>query len=117
MKFYKNLYIGDTVKKPERLIKKLKRHKFKPGFFVIAYMSDTARLEICSSLLLTQWYYQENPPGCIVGLANGREEAFALIEKIAKDAFTATGEVSLVEYLAKTDPEGFSAVLRESAID
>lgn len=117
MKFYKNLYIGDTVKKPERLIKKLKRHKFKPGFFVIAYMRDTARLEICSSLLLAQWYYRENPPGCIVGLANGQDEAFALIERIAGEALAATGEVSLVAYLAQTDPEGFSAVPREPATD
>lgn len=109
MKFYKNLYIGDTVKKPERLIKKLKRHKIKPGFYVIAYMRDTARLEICSSVLLAQWYYKENPPGCIVGLANGKEEALALIEKLVEDALLATGEVSLVKYLAQTDPEGFPA--------
>lgn len=108
MKFYKNLYIGDTVKKPERLIKKLKRHKCKPGFFVIAYMNDTERLEICTSILLAQWYYKENPPGCIVGLANGKEEALELIERIAGDALAATGEVSLVEYLVQTDPESFS---------
>lgn len=117
MKFYKNLYIGDTVKKPERAIKKLKRHKLMPGFFVIAYMRDTKRLEICSSVLLAQWYYRENPPACIVGLANGREEAFALIEKMAEDALAATGEASLVEYLAQTDPEGFSVVMRETGTD
>lgn len=78
---------------------------------MIAYMKDTARLEICSSLLLTQWYYRENPPACIVGLANGREEAFSLIERIAEDALCATGKASLVEYLAQTDPEGFSAAV------
>lgn len=117
MKFYKNLYIGDTVKKPERLIKKLKRHQCKPGFFVIAYMKDTARLEICSSALLAQWYYKENPPACVVGLANGKEEALALIEKMAEDALAVTGNASLVEYLAQTDPEGFSVVLRETGTD
>ncbi len=117
MKFYKNLYIGDTVKKPERLIKKLKRHQCKPGFFVIAYMEDTARLEICSSVLLAQWYYKENPPACIVGLANGKEEALALIEKMAGDALAFTGEVSLVKYLAQTDPEGFSVVPEETGTD
>lgn len=116
MKFYKNLYIGDTVKKPKRLIRKLKRHKIRPGFFVIAYMRDTARLEICSSVLLAQWYYKDHPPGCIVGLANGREEALSLIERIAGDALAATGEVSLVEYLAQTDPESFSVPPRETAM-
>lgn len=92
----------------------MKRHKIKPGFYVIAYMRDTARLEICSSVLLAQWYYKENPPGCIVGLANGREEAFSLIERIAGDALAATGEASLVEYLTQTDPESFSARSRET---
>lgn len=84
---------------------------------MIAYMKDTARLEICSSVLLAQWYYKENPPACIVGLANGKEEALALIEKMAEDALAVTGEASLVEYLAKTDPEGFSVVLRETGTD
>lgn len=93
----------------------MKRHKIKPGFYVIAYMRDTARLEICSSVLLAQWYYKDNPPGCIVGLANGREEALLLIERIAGDAFAATGEVSLVEYLTQTDPESFSAQPQETA--
>lgn len=116
MKFYKDLYIGDTVKKPKRLIRKLKHHKIKPGFFVIAYMRDTARLEICSSLLLAQWYYKENPPGCIVGLANGRDEALSLIEKIAQDALAATGKVSLVEFLAQSDPENFSGQPRKTAM-
>lgn len=116
MRFYKNLYIGDTVKKPKRLIRKLKHHKIKPGLYVIAYMRDTARLEICSSLLLAQWYYKENPPECIVGLANGREEALLLIERIAGDALAATGEVSLVEYLAQADPESFSAQPQKTAM-
>ena len=115
MKLYKNLYIGDTVKKPERLIKKLKRHKIKPGFYVIAYMRDTARLEICSSVLLAQWYYKANPPGCIEICTSGREEALSLIERIGGDALAATGEVSLVEYLAQTDPESFPAQDQETA--
>lgn len=109
MKFYKNLYIGDTVKKPEKAIKKLKRHKIQPGLFVIVYDRDSSRLAIYHSLMLSQWYYKENPPGCIVGLANGREEALALIEQITREALLATGEVSLVDYLSGKDPESFQS--------
>lgn len=107
MKVYNNLYVGDTVKKPERLIKKLKKHKKLPGFYVIAFDKETASLSIYHSLMLTQWYYKENPPTCIVGLANSKEEAFALIEKIAAEALAVTGEAALVEYLSRTDPESF----------
>ena len=107
MKFYKNLYIGDTVKKPERAIKKLKRHKKQPRPYVIVYERDTDRLAVYPSLMLSQWYYRENPPGCIVGLTNGQEEAFTVIERIAEEALAATGEVSLVAYLSEVDPESF----------
>ena len=107
MKFYKNLYIGDTVKKPEKAIKKLKRHKKQPRLYVIVYDKDIKQLAIFHSLMLSQWYYRENPPGGIVGLTNGREEAFDVIERIAKEALDTTGEVSLVTYLSETDPESF----------
>ncbi len=107
MKFYKNLYIGDTVKKPKRAIRKLKGHKIQPGLYVIAFDAETARLAVYPSLMLEQWYYKENPPACIVGLANGKVEAFEVIEKIAGEAFAATGEADLAAYLSKKDPESF----------
>lgn len=107
MKFYKNLYIGDTVKKPEKAIRKLKRHKKQPGLYVIVYDRDIEKLAVYHSLMLSQWYYKENPPACIVGLTNGREEAFDVIERIAKEALEATGDASLVAYLSGVDPESF----------
>lgn len=116
MNFYKNLYIGDTVKKPEKAIKKLKRHKKQPGLYVIAYDCETKRLSAYHSLMLSQWYYKENPPACIVGLANGREEAFAVIERIAQDAIAATGQAQLVTYLAGSDPENFQGVSADRSV-
>ena len=107
MKVYNNLYVGDTVKKPERLIKRLKKQKKLPGFYVIAFDRETDSLSIYHSLMLMQWYYKENPPACIVGLANNKEEAFTLIEQIAAETLAATGQVSLVEYLSRKDPESF----------
>lgn len=107
MNFYKNLYIGDTVKKPEKAIKKLKRHKKQPWLYVIAYESETERLSVYHSLMLAQRYYKENPPGCIVGLANGREEAFDVIEQIAQESLAAIGQAQLVTYLSGIDPENF----------
>ena len=106
MKFYKNLYIGDTVKKPEKAIKKLKRHKKQPGLFVIVYDRDISRLTIYHSLMLSQWYYKENPPA-ILGIAKGQEEAFGLIEKIAQEAVAATGQADLMAYLAVDNPDSF----------
>ena len=107
MNFYKNLYVGDTVKKPEKAIRKLKRHKKQPWLYVIVYDKETDRLAVYHSLMLLQWYYKENPPACIVGLANGREEAFEVIERIAKESLDSIGQVRLVTYLSGIDPENF----------
>ena len=107
MNFYKNLYIGDTVKKPEKAIRKLKRHKKQPWLYVIVYDKETDRLAVYHSLMLLQWYYKENPPACIVGLANGREEAFEVIERIAKESLDSIGQVRLVTFLSGIDPENF----------
>ncbi len=107
MNFYKNLYIGDTVKKPEKAIRKLKRHKKQPWLYVIVYDKETDRLAVYHSLMLLQWYYKENPPACIVGLANGREEAFEVIERIANESLDSIGQVRLVTYLSGIDPENF----------
>ena len=107
MKFYKNLYIGETVKKPEKAIKKLKRHKKQPRLYVIVHDRELGQLAVYHSLMLLQWYYKEHPPGCIVGLANGREEALEVIEKMTREALAATGEASLLTYLSQTDPESF----------
>ena len=107
MNFYKNLYIGDTVKKPEKAIRKLKRHKKQPWLYVIVYDKETDRLAVYHSLMLLQWYYKENPPACIVGLANGREVSFEVIERIAKESLDSIGQVRLVTYLSGIDPENF----------
>lgn len=116
MKFYKNLYIGDTIKKPEKAIKKLRRHKKQPWLYVIAYDGETNRLAVYHSLMLLQRYYKENPPRCIVGLANGREEAFDVIERIAQESLAATGQVQLVAYLSGIDPENFQNAYTDGAV-
>ncbi len=98
MEFYKNLYIGDTVKKPGKVIKKLKKYKKQPAVYVIAYARQNRQLEIYHSLMLQQYYYKENPP-CIIGIAAGQEEAAGLVCRIAEEALQATGQADLVAYL------------------
>lgn len=99
MKFYKNLYIGDTITNPERIKRKLKLHKkLLPPVYIIAYAKENGQLEIYSSLLLKQWYYKENPP-YVVGIAASEEEAYDIIRQIAEEAIKATGKPDLIAYL------------------
>lgn len=106
MKFYKNLYIGNTVKKPGKIIKKLKKYRKLPEIYVIVYDRERAQIEIYHSLMLQQWYYKENPP-CVLGIAKGREEAFSLIQQMTEEAVQATGQADLAGYLSAADPHSF----------
>lgn len=106
MKVYKNLYVGDTVKRPDKIIRKLKKNKKLPKIYVLVYAGDKKHLEIYHSLMLQQWYYKENPPA-ILGIAGSKEEAFALIEKITQEAIDTTGQADLPAYLAADDPERY----------
>lgn len=106
MEFYKNLYIGKTIKKPDKIIRKLKKYKKQPSIYVIVYVREQDRLEIYHSLMLQQWFYKENPPA-ILGIAGSQEEAFDLIKRIAQEAVETIGQADLTAYLAVDDMTNF----------
>ncbi len=98
MKFYKNLYIGDTVKNPHKIKRKLKRRAKLTNIYVVAYMAETGRLEIYHCFMLQQYYYKEHPP-YVIGLAGSKDEAAQIIVKIAEEAVAKTGKADLAAYL------------------
>ncbi len=97
MKFYKYLYIGDTVTNPQKVKRKLKRHAG-VQVYVITIASSRDQLEIYHSAYLKQKYYRYHPP-VIVGIASNYEEAVEIIIKITREALEATGNCNLKEYL------------------
>lgn len=102
MKFYKNLYIGDTVKKPERIKRKLRKYAKLTNVYLIIYMAEDRRLEIYHSLMLQQRYYKEKEL-FIIGIAGSRDEANQLICRIVQEALDKTGKTDLVAYLFSDD--------------
>lgn len=100
MKFYKNLYIGDTIKNPNKIKRKIKHHAKLLKVFVILLASGNDQLEICHSIVLEQPYYhkKENAP-YIIGIAGNYEEAVALVCRIAEEAVAQNGNADLKRYL------------------
>lgn len=98
MKFYKNLYVGDTISNPDKIKRKLKKNAKLVNVYVIAYTEKEKRLEIYHSLMLQQPYYRENPP-YVVGIANSQAEANEVICRIAQETVEKTGKADLVGYL------------------
>ena len=108
MKFYQNLYIGDTIKKPEKIKKKLKRYAKLNNVWLVSYAKENSQLEIYHSLMLQQYYYKENPP-YIIGIAGSQEEASQIICRIAEESMRETGNADLTAYLfadRMSDDEG-----------
>lgn len=100
MKFYKNLYIGETIKKPNKVKRKLKHHAKQLKVFVILPASGDGQLEICHSMILVQPYYKkkENAP-YIIGIAGSYDEAVALVCRITEEAVAQNGNADLKKYL------------------
>lgn len=97
MKFYKYLYVGDTVKDPTKMKRKLKLHAGVGGY-VISIAAGDDQLEIYKAAYLKQKYYRYHPP-IIVGIASNYDEAIDIVVQITKECLYATGECNLKEYL------------------
>ncbi len=97
MKFYKYLYIGDTVTDPAKVKWKLKHHAG-VQVYVVTIASGADQLEIFHSAYLKQKYYRYHPP-VIVGIASGYEEAVQIIVNITQECVEIMGNCNLKEYL------------------
>lgn len=98
MKFYKNLYIGDTIRNPGKTRRKLKRHAKLQNVYVIAYMEESGQLSIYHNLMFQQRYYREHPP-YVIGIAGNHDEAVEIICRIAQESVRETGQADLTAYL------------------
>ena len=88
MKFYKNLYIGDTIRNPGKTRRKLKRYAKLQNVYVIAYMAESGQLSIYHNLMFRQRSYRDH-----------QEEAFGIVCRIAEECVRETGQADLVAYL------------------
>ena len=98
MKFYKYLYIDENIKKPERVIWKLKHFAGQLNIYIICMTQDQDQLEFYHAGLLKQKYYKKNPP-YVVGIANGYEGAMNIVNRIADETVKRNGTGDIKQYL------------------
>ncbi|MDO4621670.1 MAG: hypothetical protein Q4B22_01835 [Eubacteriales bacterium] len=98
--YLKNLYIGEQAQEQKRAVMRaIARGRSFPGLYLITIAaSESEQLDIWSSLYLNR-QDPNQPIPLIVGAAMGKEEAFRVVERIARDSFLATGACDLKEYL------------------
>lgn len=111
MYFYKNLYVGPSIKDPDKVKRNLMSGKGQFTIYVIALSPSKPgpganQLEIMHCANLKQPYYKQYPP-YILGITSGRIEAFELVRDMIQEAYDHTGSGDVRAYLF---PHGIRAV-------
>lgn len=100
MKWYKNLYLGETIApKARQIMKKINKNKPVMDVYLITLPSNPAeQLDLIPSWVLLQKGYPTEHIR-VVGMAKGREEAMQLVVTLAEEVYEKTGEANITEYL------------------
>ena len=106
MRFYKNLYVSESMaKKKEKVIAKLNKKKYPLKTYVIALIEEGEnQLEFYSTLMFRQGSVIDDDIFA-VGLASGYDDALYLVEEIAKEVYEKTGDLDIRSYIRKQERE------------
>ncbi|MCR4989836.1 MAG: hypothetical protein K6A38_03130 [Lachnospiraceae bacterium] len=108
MKYYRYLYVSDSINNIDKVKKNLKAHKGVLGIYVIMLSSDPDQVEIMNAAFLRLNYYIKHPP-IIVGIAKTYDEALMLVKDMVDESLFRTGSASLKDFLKlKASTENFS---------
>ena len=99
MRFHDNLYIGDSIKHPERTKWKLRvaAGQFNVYLIIISNNSHN-QLECFHNALLKQRFFRRQKL-YVVGIAGNYEEAVDLIQCITQDCVSKTGSGNIKAFL------------------
>jgi hypothetical protein len=98
MKFYKQLYISNSIKKNTFQIKySISHHPLKKSYFIICLSKTSDQLDIFNSKYLIQRYYKKHPP-YIIGVAKNRQDSILLVQNIIKDIYIKTNSANVKEF-------------------
>lgn len=106
MKFYSDLYLGETVKKKKKyLIQSLEEGKVLLGVYVLVLpLGEQNQLEIFDCLMLAQKVFRREDR-FVVGIAAGHGEALELMTRITEDVYEKTGGADLRNYILNSNKE------------
>ncbi len=99
MRFYNKLYVGESIKKPERVKWKLRVAAGQFQVYLITLsQSDEDQLECFHNGLLKQKVFRKQD-FFVIGIAGNYEEALSLIKQITQECVEATGTGNIKEFL------------------
>lgn len=107
MRYYRNLYLGEGVrKKKDRVIEKLETGKWQPELYIVTLPEgEKNQLEIYACTQLLQPYFPKRE-FFVVGIGKGFEEVLELVEEITKEVYNKTMGADIRAYILKKEQEG-----------
>lgn len=101
MKFYRRLYVGESVKKVNRVKWRLCIGAGQFRVYVIALSQNSDQLDIFHCALLKQKHFDKKNL-YVAGIAGNKAEAYQLVGKMLADTLAAGMDGNIKEYLLKT---------------
>lgn len=99
LKWQKNYYVGENIKDPHKIKRKINAGKFVPGVFLLTLSNNPANLcEIVPAAMLMQKAYREICP-LIFGMAKDKDEAMEMVSSLLGEIYRETGSFQIAEYL------------------
>lgn len=100
MKWYENLYVGESIAdKAGRIKRKIEHNGITPSVYLVTLPSNPANLlDIIPARDLLQPGYPKQDLH-IIGLAKGYDEAIGLVQQMIEEALQKTGTTDIVSYL------------------
>lgn len=105
MRWYKDLYLGpNAALNIQKIRKKASAGKWMAGVYYVTLASVPGNLlDIFHNTMLRQTLFAENQCMDIVGVAEGRAEAYELAARIVKEVYDRTGSFELPSVFREED--------------
>ena len=98
MTFDKDVIIGKSIKKSDKLIEKLKVKELVPGYVLVCLNEKRNGLELYPSLIFIQKRMLDKDIH-VVGIFKGRKEALEFLRVLSEKAVAASSECNLLKAL------------------
>ncbi|MDO4333486.1 MAG: hypothetical protein Q4C58_12490 [Eubacteriales bacterium] len=100
MKFYRRLYVGESIKKVNKVKWKLQTGAGQFSVYVISISHTRDQLDIFHCSLLKQKYFDRKNL-YVVGLANSKGEAYQLVGEMLRDTLESGMDGDIKGFLLK----------------
>ena len=104
-----NCFVDESIKHPDKVIKKLNKGSLIKGYYIVSLNEETGKLEIISSRMFLQKYFKEREYN-VSALLKSKEDAFEYIRCISELSYVKFNDFKAREIIENVDNEEIRAI-------